>query len=59
MCAAGPGSDFAREIRDVYTGARRFSIATPRGAVQNLVTSDGLELRFRPTGVGADTVERE
>ena len=37
---------FRGEIRDVYTGARRFSIATPRGTVHNLVTSGGLELRL-------------
>jgi hypothetical protein len=37
---------FRGEVRDVYTGARRFSIATPHGAVHNFVTSGGLELRF-------------
>jgi opacity protein-like surface antigen len=34
------------EIRDVYTGARRFSIATPEPSVHNVVASGGLVLRF-------------
>jgi opacity protein-like surface antigen len=34
------------EIRDVYTGARRFSIASPEPSVHNVVASGGLVLRF-------------
>jgi opacity protein-like surface antigen len=34
------------EIRDVYTGARRFSIATPAPSVHNVVASGGLVLGF-------------
>jgi len=37
---------FRGEIRDVYTGARRFSIPTPGLSVHNVVTSGGLVLRF-------------
>jgi opacity protein-like surface antigen len=37
---------FRGEIRDVYTGARRFSIPTPGRPLHNVVVSGGLELRF-------------
>jgi len=37
---------FRGEIRDVYTGARRFSIPTAGTAVHNVVVSGGPELRF-------------
>ena len=37
---------FRAEIRDVVTGARRFSIATPGPMVHNVVPSAGLVLRF-------------
>jgi len=37
---------FRGEIRDVYTGARRFSIPTPGEAVHNVIVSGGLVLRF-------------
>ena len=37
---------FRGEVRDVYTGARRFSIATPGPPVHNVVVSGGLVLRF-------------
>ena len=37
---------FRGEVRDVYTGARNFSIATPHGHVHNVVVSGGLVLRF-------------
>ena len=37
---------FRGEIRDVYTGARRFSMPTAGTAVHNVVVSGGLELRF-------------
>ncbi len=37
---------FRGEVRDVYTGARNFSIATPHDSVHNLVVSGGLVLRF-------------
>jgi hypothetical protein len=37
---------FRGEIRDVYTGARRFSIHTAGTAVHNVVVSGGLELRL-------------
>ena len=33
------------EVRDVITGARRFSIPTPGGRVHNLVTTVGLVIR--------------
>ncbi len=34
------------EVRDVVTGARRFSIATPGGRVQHVVTTLGLVIRL-------------
>ncbi len=34
------------ELRDVYTGARNFSVQTPGERVHNVVTSGGLVLRF-------------
>ena len=34
------------EIRDLYTGARKFSIATPHNDVNNVVVSGGFVLRF-------------
>lgn len=37
---------FRGEVRDVYTGARNFSIATPRRMVHNVVASGGLVVRF-------------
>ena len=37
---------FRGEVRDVYTGARRFSIATPGRRVHNVVASGGLVVRF-------------
>ena len=37
---------FRGEVRDVFTGARNFSIATPRNAVHNVVVSGGFVLRF-------------
>ena len=37
---------FRGEVRDLYTGARNFSIATPAGRVHNVVTSGGIVLRF-------------
>lgn len=37
---------FRGEVRDVYTGARNFSLATPAPRVHNIVTSGGLVLRF-------------
>lgn len=37
---------FRAEVRDLYTGARTFSISTPGGRVHNIVTSGGLVLRF-------------
>lgn len=37
---------FRGEIRDVYTGARNFSIVTPRDRVHNVVASGGFVLRF-------------
>ena len=37
---------FRAEVRDVYTGSRNFSIATPAPRVHNVVTSGGLVLRF-------------
>ena len=38
---------FRGEVRDVYTGPRNFSIATPRPRVHNVVGSGGLVVRFR------------
>ena len=43
---AWPWLGFRGEIRDVYTGARRFSIPTPGASVHNVVGSGGLVLRF-------------
>ena len=37
---------FRGEIRDVYTGARNFSIVTPHTDVHNVVVSGGFVLRF-------------
>ena len=37
---------FRFEVRDLYTGARIFSIATPGSRVHNVVGSGGLVLRF-------------
>ncbi len=37
---------FRGEIRDVYTGPRKFSVPTPGANVHNVVTSGGLVLRF-------------
>jgi len=37
---------FRAEIRDVYTGARKFSIPTPGVSVHNVATSGGLVLHF-------------
>ena len=37
---------FRAEVRDVFTGARKFSIATPGARVHNVVGSGGLVLRF-------------
>ena len=37
---------FRLELRDLYTGARIFSIATPGARVHNVVGSGGLVLRF-------------
>jgi hypothetical protein len=37
---------FRGEVRDVYTGARNFSIATPGSRVHNVVGSGGLVMRF-------------
>ena len=37
---------FRAEIRDVYTGARNLSVATPHGNVHNVVVSGGLVVRF-------------
>lgn len=37
---------FRAEVRDVYTGARSFSLATPGARVHNVVGSGGLVLRF-------------
>jgi hypothetical protein len=37
---------FRGEVRDVYTGMRRFSIPTPGHKVHNVVTSGGLVVRF-------------
>ena len=37
---------FRGEVRDVYTGARNFSIVTPHDHVHNVVVSGGFVLRF-------------
>jgi len=37
---------FRGEVRDVYTGARRFSIPTPGEHVHNVIGSAGLVVRF-------------
>lgn len=37
---------FRGEVRDVYTGARNFSIVTPYNHVHNIVVSGGFVLRF-------------
>ena len=37
---------FRGEIRDVLTGARNFSIATPGPAVHNVIASGGIVIRF-------------
>jgi hypothetical protein len=37
---------FRGEVRDVFTGARNFSIATPGPRVHNVVASGGLVIRF-------------
>jgi opacity protein-like surface antigen len=37
---------FRGEVRDVYTGARNFSITTPHNGVHNVVISGGFVLRF-------------
>jgi hypothetical protein len=37
---------FRLEVRDVYTGARTFSLATPGNRVHNVVTSGGFLVRF-------------
>jgi hypothetical protein len=37
---------FRGEIRDVYTGARKFSISTPGAGVHNVVASGGFVLHF-------------
>jgi opacity protein-like surface antigen len=37
---------FRAEVRDLYTGARNFSLATPRARVHNVVASGGLVLHF-------------
>ncbi|MEP7303879.1 MAG: outer membrane beta-barrel protein [Acidobacteriota bacterium] len=37
---------FRGEIREMYTGARHFSIVTPPGDVHNVVVSGGFVLRF-------------
>ncbi len=34
------------EVRDVYTGARNFSIVTPHDDVHNVIVSGGFVLRF-------------
>jgi len=41
-----PWLGFRGEIRDIYTGARRFSIPAPGPPVHNVVVSGGLVLRF-------------
>lgn len=37
---------FRGDVRDVYTGARNFSVPTPRRRVHNLIGSGGLVVRF-------------
>lgn len=37
---------FRGEVRDVYTGARNFSLPTPGNRVHNVVASGGLVVRF-------------
>jgi len=37
---------FRGDVRDVYTGARNFSIVTPHNHVHNVVVSGGFVLRF-------------
>jgi hypothetical protein len=37
---------FRGEVRDIYTGARNFSLATPAPRVHNIVASGGLVVRF-------------
>lgn len=37
---------FRGEVRDLYTGARRFSLATPGPRVHNVIASGGFVLRF-------------
>ena len=37
---------FRAEVRDIITGARKFSIATPGPAVHNVASSAGLVVRF-------------
>jgi len=37
---------FRGEVRDIYTGARNFSVPTPGGSVHNVVVSGGLVIRF-------------
>jgi len=37
---------FRGEIRDIYTGARNFSLPTPAPGVHNVVASGGLVIRF-------------
>jgi len=37
---------FRADVRDVYTGARNFSVATPRNRVHNVVASGGFVVRF-------------
>jgi hypothetical protein len=37
---------FRAEVRDLYTGARNFSLATPHSRVHNVVASGGLVLHF-------------
>ena len=37
---------FRGEVRDIYTGARRFSIAEPGPRVHNVIGSGGLVIRF-------------
>jgi hypothetical protein len=37
---------FRGEVRDVFTGSRNFSLATPAPRVHNIVTAGGLVLRF-------------
>jgi hypothetical protein len=37
---------FRGEVRDIYTGARNFSLTTPRPMVHNVVGSSGLVLGF-------------